>query len=346
VRVGRSTLDGSRTVSRRRAARFSFVIAVVVVDNEDCAVSDLRTDRQDDPVKLYLAEIGRYPLLTKADEVRLAHDIEVGKRARHELLSEERLTRARKKELEGLVRDGERAWSSFVQSNLRLVVSVAKKYAGSSVPLLDLIQEGNLGLMHAVGKFDARRGFKFSTYAVWWIRQAITRGIPENQRAIRLPTHAHEALLQLRSARTRLYAAYCHPPTVDELSAEVGRTASSVVTILQYESDPISLHETLGPDGDALLADIIADPFEESPDDAAMNTQLSREVDTLLHRLTERERTILRMRFGLDGTDTSTLQQIADRLGVTRERIRQIEVAALRKLREEFGDTARELLAS
>jgi RNA polymerase sigma factor (sigma-70 family) len=317
-----------------------------VVYNEDCAVSDLRTDRQDDLVKSYLAEIGRYPLLTKADEVRLAHEIEVGKRARHELISEERLTRAHQEKLAGLASDGERAWNTFVRSNLRLVVSVAKQYGGSSVPLLDLIQEGNLGLMHAVDKFDARRGFKFSTYAVWWIRQAITRGIPENQRAIRLPIHAHDALSQLRSARTRLYAAYHRQPTVDELAAEVGRSASSVVTILQYESDPISLDETLGPDGDAVLADIIADPLEESPDDAALHAIFSLEVDELLAHVSERERVILRMRFGLDGTDTATLQQIAELLGVTRERIRQIEVAALRKLREGFGDRARELLAS
>ena len=219
-----------------------------------------RVDRDDeDLVRLYLTDIGQYTLLTKDDEVRLAKAIEAGNEAIAQLDAGEELTAAKKRELRRTARQGEEAERQFVQSNLRLVVSIAKKYQASGLPLLDLIQEGNLGLMHAVEKFDWRKGFKFSTYATWWIRQAITRGIANTGRTIRLPVHAGDTLARLQKARSRLELKYGRPATLSELAKEVEMPEDKVTEALRFAAEPLSLSEPLREDGDAELGDVVED---------------------------------------------------------------------------------------
>ncbi len=220
---------------------------------------------EEDLVRLYLTDIGQYPLLTKDDEVRLAQQIEAGTEAREELEASENPTAARKRELRRSSRQGEEAERTFVQSNLRLVVSIAKKYQASGLPLLDLIQEGNLGLMHAVEKFDWRKGFKFSTYATWWIRQAITRGIANTGRTIRLPVHAGDTLARLQKARARLELKYGRPATLTELAAEVEMPEDKVTEALRFAAEPLSLSEPLREDGDAELGDVVEDRHSKWP---------------------------------------------------------------------------------
>ena len=230
---------------------------------------------EEDLVRLYLTDIGQYPLLTKDDEVRLAQQIEGGNAAREELLAGGKdLTAAKKRELRRTARHGDDAQRTFVQSNLRLVVSIAKKYQASGLPLLDLIQEGNLGLMHAVEKFDWRKGFKFSTYATWWIRQAITRGIANTGRTIRLPVHAGDTLARLQKARSRLELKLGRPATLAELSAEVEMPEDKVTEALRFAAEPLSLSEPLREDGDAELGDIVEDRSAESPFEVAATALL------------------------------------------------------------------------
>ncbi len=225
---------------------------------------------EEDLVRLYLTDIGQYPLLTKDDEVRLAQEIELGKAAREEQeAGGKSLTAAKKREVRKNIRIGDDAERTFVQSNLRLVVSIAKKYQASGLPLLDLIQEGNLGLMHAVEKFDWRKGFKFSTYATWWIRQAITRGIANTGRTIRLPVHAGDTLARLQKARSRLELKLGRPATLAELSAEVEMPEDKVTEALRFAAEPLSLSEPLREDGDAELGDIVEDRSAESPFEVA-----------------------------------------------------------------------------
>jgi RNA polymerase sigma factor (sigma-70 family) len=289
---------------------------------------------EEDLVRLYLTDIGQYPLLTKDDEVRLAQAIEAGNAARLELEASGRsLSPARKRELRRSSREGETAERTFVQSNLRLVVSIAKKYQASGLPLLDLIQEGNLGLMHAVEKFDWRKGFKFSTYATWWIRQAITRGIANTGRTIRLPVHAGDTLARLQKARARLELKLGRPATLAELSAEV-----------EMPEDKVT--EALREDGDAELGDVVEDRSAESPFEVAATALLPEEINRLLAPLDEREREILKLRFGLDRGEPRTLEEVGEHFNLTRERIRQIEARAMSKLRHPSSDTgARDLLA-
>jgi RNA polymerase sigma factor (sigma-70 family) len=310
-------------------------------------VAKARREREDDDlVRLYLADIGRYDLLTKADEARLAQAIEDGVAARTELERDEKPTVARKRELRRLVRDGEIAERTFVQANLRLVVSIAKKYQASGLPLLDLIQEGNLGLMHAVEKFDWRKGFKFSTYATWWIRQAITRGIANTGRTIRLPVHAGDTLARLQKARTRLELLHGRPATIRELALEIDLSEAKVSEALRFGAEPISLSEQLREDGDAELHDIVADRDAISPFDAAAESLMPREIERLLSALDDREREIIRMRFGLDRGEARTLEEVGEIFGLTRERIRQIEAKAMSKLRHPSAETSvRDLLA-
>ncbi len=262
-----------------------------------------RADRdEEDLVRLYLSDIGQYTLLTKDDEVRLAKQIEAGKAAREELDANggKGLTPAKKRELRNLARDGDVAERQFVQSNLRLVVSIAKKYQASGLPLLDLIQEGNLGLMHAVEKFDWRKGFKFSTYATWWIRQAITRGIANTGRTIRLPVHAGDTLARLQKARSRLELKFGRQPTLRELAEEVEMPEDKVTEALRFAAEPLSLSEPLREDGDAELGDVVEDRSAESPFEVAATALLPEEIQRLLAPLDEREREILKLRFGLD----------------------------------------------
>ncbi len=233
---------------------------------------------EEDLVRLYLTDIGQYPLLTKEDEVRLAQKIENGVEAREKLATEEKRTAAEKRELNRLDRSGARAEKKFVQSNLRLVVSIAKKYQASGLPLLDLIQEGNLGLMHAVEKFDWRKGFKFSTYATWWIRQAITRGIANTGRTIRLPVHAGDTLARLQKARTRLELKYGRPATLTELAADVEMPEEKITEALRFANEPLSLSEPLREDGDAELGDVVEDRGAASPFEVAATSLLPAEI--------------------------------------------------------------------
>jgi RNA polymerase sigma factor (sigma-70 family) len=301
---------------------------------------------EEDLVRLYLTDIGQYPLLTKDDEVRLAKAIEAGNEARTALEASAELQAARRRELRRQAQDGESAQRTFVQSNLRLVVSIAKKYQASGLPLLDLIQEGNLGLMHAVEKFDWRKGFKFSTYATWWIRQAITRGIANTGRTIRLPVHAGDTLARLQKARARLELKMGRPATLSELAIEVEMPEDKVTEALRFAAEPLSLSEPLREDGDAELGDVVEDRSAESPFEVAATALLPDEISKLLGPLDEREREILRLRFGLDRGEPRTLEEVGEHFNLTRERIRQIEARAMSKLRHPSSDTgARDLLA-
>ena len=303
---------------------------------------------EEDLVRLYLTDIGQYPLLNKDDEVRLAQLIEKGVAAKESLES----ARARdysgpqRRRLQRAQREGARAERTFVQSNLRLVVSIAKKYQASGLPLLDLIQEGNLGLMHAVEKFDWRKGFKFSTYATWWIRQAITRGIANTGRTIRLPVHAGDTLARLQKARSRLELKYGRPATLGELAAEVDMPEQKVTEALRFAAEPLSLSEPLREDSDAELGDVVEDRAAESPFEVAATTLLPSEITRLLSPLDEREREILKLRYGLDRGEPRTLEEVGEHFQLTRERIRQIEARAMSKLRDPSTDTgARDLLS-
>ncbi len=301
---------------------------------------------EEDLVRLYLTDIGQYPLLTKDDEVRLAQAIASRWEAEEELKTKKGLTPTRRRELNRAVRDGEKAQRTFVQSNLRLVVSIAKKYQASGLPLLDLIQEGNLGLMHAVEKFDWRKGFKFSTYATWWIRQAITRGIANTGRTIRLPVHAGDTLARVQKAQARLELKLGRPATLSELGAEVELPEDKLIEALRFRAEPLSLSEPLREDGDAELGDVVEDRSAESPFEMAATALLPVEINRLLAPLDEREREILRLRFGLDRGEPRTLEEVGEHFNLTRERIRQIEARAMSKLRHPSSDTgARDLLS-
>jgi RNA polymerase sigma factor (sigma-70 family) len=310
------------------------------------ATKNRREDRDyEDLVRLYLEDVGRHDLLTKDDEIRLAQAIEQGIEARKQLEAGKRLTPTQRRQLRRQVRAGEEAHRQFVNSNLRLVVSIAKKYQSSGLPLLDIVQEGNLGLIHAVDKFDWRKGFKFSTYATWWIRQAIQRGIANSARVIRLPVHAGDMLTALLKLRAQLEGTMGRTPTLAELAAEAELPLEKVVEVLRYAVDTVSLDEPVRDDGDAELGDFVEDRNAVAPFDHAATSLLPGEIAKVLSVLDERERTILTLRFGLDGGGERTLEEVAEHFGLTRERIRQIEARAMSKLRHPSADVgARELL--
>src|SRR5713101_1147222 len=316
---------------------------------------------EQDLVRLYLDEIGRYPLLTKDDEVRLSRAIEEGRQAIEELSGGKtgeashtgqtgktaRVAAARARELRRVVKDGEEATQTFINANLRLVVSIAKKYQSSDMPLLDLVQEGNLGLMHAVEKFDWRKGFKFSTYATWWVRQAIGRGIDNSSRTIRLPVHAGDQVRRLLRIRAALEGEKGRIPSPEELADAMALDVDQVRELLRHAADPVSLDTPIGDEGDTELGDVVADLSAASPFDMAAQSLLAGEIDKLLQPLDQREQQILRLRYGLDRGDPRTLDEVGDVLHLTRERIRQIERQALSKLRHpSTSNGARDLLAS
>jgi RNA polymerase primary sigma factor len=292
-----------------------------------------------DPVRMYLREIGRVPLLVAAEEVSLAKRIEAGVEASVQLAELDAagelgdLAPAEAKRLQHLADDGDDAKSGLIQANLRLVVSIAKRYVGRGMQLLDLIQEGNMGLMRAVEKFDYTKGFKFSTYATWWIRQAITRSIADQARTIRIPVHMVESINRVHRVQRQMVQQLERDPTVDELAAEVDMTPDRVREIQRISLDPLSLDSPVGEEDDSYLADFIKDDGAIEPDDAATRQMLQNEVRNVLGELNDREKDVVIMRFGLDDEQPRTLEEVGKHFGVTRERIRQIESKTLAKLR-------------
>jgi RNA polymerase sigma factor (sigma-70 family) len=300
-----------------------------------------------DLVELYLVDIARRPLLTKRDEIDLAQRIEAGTEAREQLGASDRPTPATRRALARTARDGDSARHTFVEANLRLVVSIAKRYRSSGLQLLDLVQEGNIGLLRAVDKFDWRKGFKFSTYSTWWIRQAIQRGIANTSRTIRLSVHAGDNLLQARQARARLESKLRRTPTDAEVAAELDVPQHVLAAIMVRARTPVSLSEPLSDDGDGELAGIVSDPLATSPFDAAAAALLPGEIAKLLVSLTPREREVLTLRFGLDCGESRTLDQVGAHFDLSRERIRQIEARAMSKLRHPgFNAAMRERLSN
>ena len=286
-----------------------------------------------DPVKDYLKQIGKVPLLNAAEEVELAMRIEAGLFAEDKLATTKTIAKQLERELRWVARDGQRAKSHLLGANLRLVVSLAKRYTGRGMQFLDLIQEGNLGLIRAVEKFDYTKGFKFSTYATWWIRQAITRAMADQARTIRIPVHMVEVINKLARVQRQMLQDLGREPTPEELSRELDMTPEKVIEVQKYGREPISLHTPLGEDGDSEFGDLIEDTEAVVPADAVGFTMLQRQLESLLDSLSEREAGVIRMRFGLGDGIPKTLDQIGDTFGVTRERIRQIESKTMAKLR-------------
>ena len=301
-----------------------------------------------DTVRLYLREIGQVDLLTVEDERRLAQLIEEGKIAAariDELGDSNTLAPGEERMLLRAVSRGERAKSELTQANLRLVVSIAKRYSGRGMQLLDLIQEGNLGLMRAVDKFDHSKGFKFSTYATWWIRQAITRSIADQARTIRIPVHMVEHMNRVTRAKRQMHQELEREPSVEEIAEKVQLPPERVRELLRISQDPLSLDSPVGDEDEANLGDFIEDESVDSPADAATRMMLHDAVTEVLGELSDREQEIVRLRFGLDGGRAKTLEEVGQEFGVTRERIRQIEAKTLAKLRHpQRSDRLREFL--
>lgn len=282
------------------------VTASVEHNDDDAAIIAAENVAIDDPVKVYLKEIGRVPLLTPDEEINLAIRISEGNVAAKKRLSE---------------------------ANLRLVVSIAKRYLGRGMQFLDLIQEGNLGLIKAVEKFDYTKGFKFSTYATWWIRQAITRAIADQARTIRIPVHMVETINKVKKVSSQLLHQNGHEPTADEIALELDMSVDKVREIMRVAQEPVSLETPIGEEEDSHLGDFIPDDDAPAPADAASHTLLKEQLSEVLDTLTPREEKVLRLRFGLEDGRSRTLEEVGKEFNVTRERIRQIEAKALRKLR-------------
>ena len=329
--------DGTakRTAPAEPLPSGALVLSLVDDEDEVPVYSSAITGATADPVKDYLKQIGKVALLNAAEEVELAMRIEAGLFAEDKL---SQMTDAEKKsalgrELQWVAKDGARAKSHLLGANLRLVVSLAKRYTGRGMQFLDLIQEGNLGLIRAVEKFDYTKGFKFSTYATWWIRQAITRAMADQARTIRIPVHMVEVINKLARVQRQMLQDLGREPTPEELSRELDMTPEKVVEVQKYGREPISLHTPLGEDGDSEFGDLIEDTEAVVPADAVGFTMLQKQLESLLDSLSEREAGVIRMRFGLGDGMPKTLDQIGDTFGVTRERIRQIESKTMAKLR-------------
>ena len=298
----------------------------------------------EDPVRMYLKEIGKVPLLTADEEIVLAKQMEAGADAHNRLEEIEELLKdaddekraellKEQKQMKMLEYAGEEAKNRLAEANLRLVVSIAKRYAGRGMLFLDLIQEGNLGLIKAVEKFDYRKGYKFSTYATWWIRQAITRAIADQARTIRIPVHMVETINKLIRVSRQLLQELGREPTPEEIAAEMDMSVDRVREILKISQEPVSLETPIGEEEDSHLGDFIQDDNVPVPADAAAFTLLKEQLVEVLSTLTDREQKVLRLRFGLDDGRARTLEEVGKEFNVTRERIRQIEAKALRKLR-------------
>lgn len=286
-----------------------------------------------DPVKDYLKQIGRVALLNAELEVELATRVEAGLFAEAKIKDEKKIEKKLKRELEWLVEDGKRAKNHLLEANLRLVVSLAKRYTGRGMLFLDLIQEGNLGLIRAVEKFDYTKGYKFSTYATWWIRQAITRAMADQARTIRIPVHMVEVINKLARVQRQMLQDLGREPTPEELAKELDMTPEKVVEVQKYGREPISLHTPLGEEGDSEFGDLIEDSEAVVPADAVSFTLLQEQLHSVLDTLSEREAGVVAMRFGLTDGQPKTLDEIGKVYGVTRERIRQIESKTMSKLR-------------
>ncbi|WP_163554103.1 RNA polymerase sigma factor [Candidatus Frankia alpina] len=287
-----------------------------------------------DLVRMYLREIGKVPLLNAAQEVELSKRVEAGLFAEHKLESDPDLSADLRRDLGLLAKDGHAAKQQLVSANLRLVVSVAKKYSGRGMTLLDLVQEGNLGLIRAVEKFDYAKGYKFSTYATWWIRQAIGRALADQARTIRIPVHVVEQINKITRLQRQLVSTLGREPTDEELALELDMPIEQVVELRRYAQDTVSLETSVGDDGDSVLGDFIEDSDATSPADAASYGAMQDEIENVLGGLNPREREVMRLRFGLADGKQHTLAEVGNRLGLTRERIRQIERDTLRELRK------------
>ncbi len=296
-----------------------------------------------DLVRVYLNGIGKTALLTAEQEVELAKRIEAGVFAQHMLETGTKLSPKRRSELAALVRDGGVAKNHLLEANLRLVVSLAKRYTGRGMPLLDLIQEGNLGLIRAVEKFDYAKGYKFSTYATWWIRQAITRGMADQSRTIRLPVHLVEQVNKLARIKRDLHQQLGREATHEELGKEVGLSADKVADLLDHARDPVSLDMPVGAEEDAPLGDFIEDSEAADAESAVISGLLQDDLRRVLATLDEREQAVIRLRYGLEDGQPRTLDQIGKRFGLSRERVRQIEREVMSKLRQ--GERAERLRA-
>ena len=291
----------------------------------------------DDPVRMYLKEIGKVPLLTADEEVTLATSMSEGNLAKERLAeiekNNEHISAEEQAELETLVKQGENSKQKLAEANLRLVVSIAKRYVGRGMLFLDLIQEGNLGLIKAVEKFDYTKGYKFSTYATWWIRQAITRAIADQARTIRIPVHMVETINKVIRVSRQLLQELGHDPSAEEISEEMGMPVDKVREILKIAQEPVSLETPIGEEEDSHLGDFIPDEGASEPSEAASFTLLKEQLVDVLSTLTPREEKVLKLRFGIEDGRTRTLEDVGKEFNVTRERIRQIEAKALRKLR-------------
>jgi RNA polymerase sigma factor (sigma-70 family) len=322
--------------------------AAMTKDTEEI-VDDLDTDDRQatrdldemapaaDLVRVYLTEIGRTPLLTAAEEVEIAKRIEAGVYAaellrRHDA-GEAKMAARRRRELTLVAEDGEAAKQHMLRANLRLVVSVAKKFGNRGVPMLDIVQEGNVGLIRAVEKFDYAKGYKFSTYAMWWIRQAIGRGLPELARTIRLPVHVNEEVAKVARARRELTQRLNRSPEVEEISVATGLAPERIVELNRIGRDPVSLDSPVGDEDDTVFGDLLVDTGGVTTEDTIEHRAMVGQLHSVVDRLPAREATIVRMRFGLDDGNPRTLDEIGRHLGLTRERIRQLEKLALAKLR-------------
>lgn len=294
---------------------------------------DLSAIDIDDSISLYLKEIGRIPLLTAEQEVSLAKRMEAGRNAKRRLSRDGKLDSDERRELADLVKDGQAAQEHLIKANSRLVVSVAKKYVGRGVPFLDLIQEGNIGLIRAVKKFDYRRGYKFSTYATWWIRQAVTRAIADQGRTIRVPVHMYEQINRLARVSRQLVQELGRDPTVEEIAEELGVSPKKVERTIKVSQRPLSLEMPVGEEDDSFLGDFIEDSDAPSPTDQASQQLLRDQIEDIFVSLSPREVRILQLRFGLVDGYSYTLEEVGKKFGVTRERIRQIEAQALGRLR-------------
>jgi RNA polymerase primary sigma factor len=306
--------------------------AAVAVEDLEAISDDLESIDTDDMVRIYLKEAARIPLLTAEEEVLLAQRIERCRQAQQEL-AESQVPPDRREKLRQLVQDGRTAREHMIRANARLVVSVAKKYIGRGLPFLDLIQEGNIGLMRAIRNYDYKRGFKFSTYATWWIRQAVTRALAEQSRTIRLPVHMSDQVSRMRRVQHELQQKLGRAPTTEDLAEAMGMLPDKVSQIMQMVRQPISLQTPIGEDQEEVLGDMIEDEATPNPEESTLRGVESELLKQGLETLPPRELMVLQLRYGLSGEEPMSLSVVGERMGITRERARQLEAQAIDRLR-------------